>query len=158
MPCGGRRGGGEANWHNRFKGCGYRWTMPRRVIMDVLNKTSKHLSAEDIFLKVHGVYENIGLTTVYRTLEILVEMGMVTKCDFGDGRARYELSVSAEKKHHHHLVCTSCKRVIEYTEFIDEEVEFFKRMEKGLSKKYNFIIKDHTLQFCGICENCRNKS
>jgi Fur family ferric uptake transcriptional regulator len=145
-------------WHSRFRGRGYRITAAREAILDVLSKTSAHLSAEDIYLAVHKVYPNIGLTTIYRTLELLVHMGLVFKFDFGDGRARYELSEGPKgKRHHHHLVCTDCGRVIDYTDFIDDEIELLGRTEKGLSRKFNFKITDHVLQFYGLCDRCRKK-
>jgi len=145
-------------WHGKFKGCGYRLTVPRQAILDVLSKTSKHLSAEDIYLAVHKVYPAIGLTTVYRTLELLVQTGMVFKFDFGDGRARYELSERpGSAGHHHHLVCTGCRRIIDYSDFINEELELLKQTEKGLSKKYNFKITNHLIQFYGLCEKCKGK-
>jgi len=143
-------------WHGRFRGCGYRFTIPRQAILDVLDKTSKHPSAEDIYLEVHKIYPNTGLTTVYRTLELLVQMGLVFKFDFGDGRARYELSEGSQRaSHHHHLVCTSCNRVIDYTDFIDEEVGLLNKTEKELSKKFNFKITNHLVQFYGLCDKCK---
>jgi len=100
-----RDGTGPPWWHGKMKGCGYRLTIPRQAILDVLSKTSEHLSAEDIYLAVHKIYPAIGLTTVYRTLELLVQTGMVFKFDFGDRRARYELSEGPKSiGHHHHLV------------------------------------------------------
>ena len=156
MPRGFRRGAGW--WQGKFRTCGYRFTIPRRAILDVLGSTSKHLSAEDIYVAVHKDYPNVGLTTVYRTLELLVQMGVVFKSDFGDGRARYELSEGPKgEHHHHHLVCTSCGRAIDYTDFIDEEVELLRRTEKGLSKKYNFDITNHLIQFYGVCDKCKGK-
>ena len=155
---GGRGGGGPLWWENRFRGCGYRVTVPRQAILDVLGKTSRHLSAEDIYLEVHKIYPNVGLTTVYRTLELLVQMGLVLKFDFGDGRARYELTEGPKGVHHHHLICMNCKRVIDYTDFVDEEAEFLKRAEKGLAKKYKFEIKGHLIRFYGLCEKCREKA
>lgn len=154
----GRRKMMGCGWHGEFRNCGYRLTVPRKAIMDILGKTTKHLSAEDVFIEVHKLYPQIGLTTVYRTLDILVHMGMVSKFDFGDGRARYELRGKEEEDHHHHLICTECKSVIDYTEFIDEELEFLKKAERGLSKKYNFDIKGHVIQFYGLCEKCRKKN
>ena len=153
-----RDGTGPPWWHGKMKGCGYRLTVPRQAILDVLSKTSKHLSAEDIYLAVHKIYPAIGLTTVYRTLELLVQTGMVFKFDFGDRRARYELSEGPKSiGHHHHLVCTMCGRIIDYTDFIDEEIELLKKTEKGLSKKYNFKITNHLIQFYGLCEECQKR-
>ena len=145
-------------WHGRFRGCGYRLTVPRQIILEVLSKTEQHLSAEDVYIQVKKVYPNIGLTTVYRTLELLVHLGLILKFDFGDGRARYELSEGPKgARHHHHLVCTSCGRVVDYTDFIDEEVELLNQTEKGLSKKYNFEITNHLIQFYGLCDECKKR-
>jgi Fur family transcriptional regulator, ferric uptake regulator len=152
-------GQGPPGWKGRFRGCGHRFTMPRQAIIATLEKTSEHLSAEEIYLKVHKQYPNIGLTTVYRTLELLEEMSLVFKFDFGDKRARYELNHSDSKKeHHHHLVCTKCNRIIDYTDFIDEEVELLTKTEKALSKKFNFKISNHLIQFYGLCEKCSKNS
>ena len=142
--------------HGKVKGCGYRMTLGREATLDVLSRAEEHLSAEDIYLDVHKVYPAIGLTTVYRTLELLVQTGMIFKSDFGDGRSRYELSEGPKSiGHHHHLVCTDCGRIVDYTDFIDEEIELLKITEKGLSKKYNFKITNHLIQFHGLCEKCQ---
>ena len=145
-------------WHGKFRGCGYRLTTGREAIFNVLSRHSGHLSAEDIYMKVHPVYPNVGLTTVYRTLDVLSSLGLVSKLDFGDGRARYEMIQGPkESNHHHHLVCTKCNRVIDYDDFIDEEVELLKETEKGLGKKYNFKITNHVIQFYGLCSKCNGK-
>lgn len=155
---GGRFGMEHPWWHGRFRGCGYRLTIPRQAILDVLSKTTQHLSAEDVYSQVRKVYPNVGLTTVYRTLELLVQLGLVFKFDFGDGRARYELSEGPKGvRHHHHLVCTSCSRVIDYTDFIDDEIELLNQTEKGLSAKFNFKITNHLIQFYGLCDKCKRK-
>ncbi|MDD5115957.1 MAG: Fur family transcriptional regulator [Candidatus Omnitrophica bacterium] len=145
-------------WHGKFRGCGYRITSGREVILDVLSKSSQHLSAEDIYMKVHTRYPNIGLTTIYRTLDVLSSLGLIFKFDFGDGRARYELAEGPKGvHHHHHLICTRCNRIIDYTDFIDEEVELLNQTEKGLSRKYDFKITNHLIQFYGLCSNCAKK-
>jgi Fur family transcriptional regulator, ferric uptake regulator len=146
-------------WQGKFQGCGYRMTVPRQIILTVLSQTQKHLSAEEIYIEVRKDYPNIGLTTVYRTLDILVQIGIVFRFDFGDKRARYELARGPKGfRHHHHLVCTACGRVIDYTDFIDQEKELLLKTEKGLAKKYNFTISNHLIQFYGLCSNCnKNK-
>ena len=145
-------------WHGKFGGRGYRMTVPRQAVLNVLSKTSGHPSAEDIYLEVHRIYPNIGLTTVYRTLELLVQMGLAFKFDFGDGRARYELSEGPKGiGHHHHLVCTGCGRIIDYTDFIEDEMDLLKRTEEGLSKKFDFKITNHLIQFHGLCDKCQSR-
>lgn len=145
-------------WHENFRDSGYRLTTPRQAVLSVLSGTSDHLSAEDVYFEIHKTHSNIGLTTIYRTLELLVQMGLALKFDFGDGRSRYELSDGPDgTEHHHHLVCTGCGRIIDYTDYIDEEVELLKQTEEGLSRKFNFKIKSHILQFYGICDKCKEK-
>ncbi|MBN2482817.1 MAG: transcriptional repressor [Candidatus Omnitrophica bacterium] len=151
---------GQSWWQPKFQGRGYRMTVPRQVILEVLSGTEKHLSAEDIYLAVQKSYPHVGLTTVYRTLELLADMGVLFKFDFGDRRARYELAeeFQVKKGHHHHLVCTRCKRVIDYTEFIDQEKELLEKTERGLMEKYDFSIEKHLIQFYGTCGKCRKKT
>ncbi len=156
MPQRFRRGRKQSQ--ERFFGCGSRMTIPRKVILDVLKNTAKHLSAEEVFLKVHKICPTIGLTTIYRNLEILVRGGVLSKFDFGDGRSRYEFSHGTDKAgHHHHLVCKGCGRVINYSDFMTEEVAFLRKTEKDFAKKYKFKITDHLIRFYGLCEKCRNK-
>jgi Fur family transcriptional regulator, ferric uptake regulator len=144
--------------HRKLKGSGYRMTQGREAVMNVLSEAKEHLSAEDIYMKVHPSYPAVGLTSIYRTLEVLVSTGLVYKFDFGDGRARYEISEGPRgERHHHHLVCTGCGRVIDYTDFIDEELALLKKTEAGLSEKYNFTIINHLIQFYGICHLCQNR-
>lgn len=145
-------------WHENFRDRGYRLTEPRQAVLNVLSDTSDHLSAEDVYFEIHKTHPNIGLTTVYRTLELIVQMGIASKFDFGDGRLRYELSDGpGGPRHHHHLVCTSCGRIIDYTEYIEKEMELLKQTEEGLSRKFNFKITNHIIQFYGLCDKCRDK-
>jgi len=151
-------GGGRQWCHRKIKGYGYRMTLGRETILEVLSQAEEHLSAEDIYMRVHKIYPNIGLASIYRTLDILDSIGLVNKFDFGHGRARYEFAeMSSGKNHHHHLVCTGCGHVIDYTDFIDEEVALLKKTEEGLSKKYNFAITNHLIQFYGLCHSCTER-
>jgi len=134
---------------------GYRMTSARKAIFDVLSQTRGHLSAEEIYMKVHAFYPSIGLTSVYRTLQILVSIGLVFKFDFGDGRARFEVVEGPSgQDHHHHFICNSCGRVIDYSDFTAEELAFLKKVEEGLARKYAFRITNHNLQFYGTCNSC----
>ena len=148
------RRGHQQGWCRRLRENGCRLTVPRRIIFDIVNSTTQHLSAEDIYSRIHKNYPGIGLTTVYRTLDMLVAMGVLNRFDFGDKRSRYELIDSSIKEHHHHLVCTCCGKIIDYTDFIKQEITFVKNTEKELSKKYDFNIKNHVTHFYGLCSKC----
>jgi len=144
-------------WIDKLKHFGWKITIPRRAILDLFCSTSKHLSAEDIYFTIHKKCPATGLTTVYRTLELLEQKRLIHKFDFGDGHTRYEMVEGAHKKHHHHLVCTACGRVIDYSYFINEETELITQMEVALSKRYNFKIVTHQVHFYGLCNKCKNK-
>ena len=137
--------------YERIRSQGFKLTLPRQLILDMLNKTKHHLSADEIYIFLRRRYPQIGLTTVYRTLEMLTRLGLINKFDFGDGRSRYELK---KEEHHHHLICKKCGKVIDCKEFVDEEAALIKKIEESLSKKYSFKINFHRIYFYGICKEC----
>lgn len=144
------------NLHAHLQNSGFRLTTPRQMIIDIFASTMKHLSVEDIYLLVHKSYPNIGIATVYRTVELLVGMGAVAKFDFGEHKSRYELSSEfGSQRHHHHIVCTDCGRIVNYSERIYDETALMRETIKELSKKYHFDILRHHVQFFGICEKCK---
>jgi len=145
-------------WHHWLRNCGCRITAPREIILDILSRSPGHFSADEIFFMVRQMYPQIGLATVYRTLELLSNMGLVHKLDFGEGKARYELAQGPETKgHHHHLICIRCHKVIDYEEISEKEKELLKEVEENLEKKYGFKITDHMFNFYGICKECQEK-
>ena len=139
----------------RIRGFGRRMTAARHAVLDALSARGEHLTAEEVFKAARRLYPNLGLATVYRTLELLTRIGLVSKFDTGDDRARYEFADPAGTKgHHHHLVCTSCRKIVDYKDFIKEETELLRRTEEGLAKKYGFRINSHIIQFYGLCKDC----
>ncbi len=142
--------------HQRMIEEGFRMTQARKHVLAILSKSSMHLSAEEIYLNVRAVNPSVGFATVYRTLDLLTNMGIVQKFSFGDGRARYELLDNGKKEtHHHHLICARCRKIVDYTDFIDEEKELIQKIGEALSKKHGFDIKSHIINFYGLCENCK---
>ena len=143
-------------WQERLSDAGYKLTEPRRLVLHVMQQTEAHLSAEDVYVRALKSKPSIGLTTVYRTLDLFTDIGVAQRFDFGDGRARYELTNSAQKPgHHHHLVCTRCKNIIDYDNFAQEELELMNRTEKELSRNHDFKITHHIIHFYGVCQSCR---
>jgi Fur family ferric uptake transcriptional regulator len=146
---------GPHKWRHRLQAHVSRWTAPREIILDFLSRTSKHMSAKEIYATLYRMYPGIGLTTVYRTLDLLVRMGLINKLTFGDGPSRYEFKSEKKNEHHHHLLCTKCGRIIDYSDFIDEELELVKKTEETLAKKHNFKVLNHNIEFYGLCEKCQ---
>ena len=149
----------EDGWMlRRLHDAGYRLTTPREIILSILSRTDRHLSAEDIYLKAVKETPQAGLTTVYRTLDLLNRIGMVQRIDFGEKKARYELSGDFHpKEHHHHLVCVRCKNIVDYSHFLEEEIQLMQKTEKELSRRHNFKIMHHAIHFYGVCGRCLKK-
>jgi len=146
---------GPYKWRHRFQGHVCRWTLPREAILDFLSRTSKHMSAKEIYATLYSMYPGIGLTTVYRTLDLLVRSGMINRLSFGDGQNRYEFRSGKKEEHHQHLICTKCGRIINCSDLFTEQLELIKKAEDVLTKKYNFTVLDHNIEFYGLCEKCK---
>ncbi|MDU4960638.1 MAG: Fur family transcriptional regulator [Sporomusaceae bacterium] len=130
----------------------YKLTTQRQLILQAFfDRPGQHLSAEDVFDIVRSDSTEIGLATVYRTLELLSELDFLQKIDFGDGRNRYELNTSADAHHHHHLICLTCGKVRECDD------DLLESLEATISSKNNFEIVDHHVKFFGYCQECRDK-
>ena len=130
----------------------YKLTPQREATVRVLIENEKdHLSAEDVYLKVKDKAPEIGLATVYRTLELLAELKVVDKINCGDGVARFDLRKEGAKHFHHHLVCMECGKVDEIHE------DLLPKVEERVESEYQFKILDHRLTFHGICSECQAK-
>ncbi len=118
---------------------GYRLTNQRRIIVHEL-EGERHLSAEEIYDRVKGGHPELGLSTVYRTLDLLTELGLVRKDDFGEGYSRYEL---ATERMHHHARCEQCGNVIEFNEELMEYLALQVERETG-------FVTDCTRSHCTV--------
>lgn len=129
---------------------GYKLTPQRRAILNVIaDNEGKHLSTEEIYDIVKISCPEIGLATVYRTLQLLEKMTVVCRMNFDDGCNRYELVHKYEDHQHHHLVCLKCGSV--------EEVEgdLLDALEEKIRVKYDFNITNHSVKFFGYCSKCK---
>jgi Fur family ferric uptake transcriptional regulator len=127
---------------------GYRLTPQRLMVVEALHSVDQHISAEEIYAKVKEKYPYANISTVYRTLDLLKELGLVTEIDLGDGRIRYH---PAEKGHHHHLICQNCGKIMDLPE------EEFYPLIKKLEKDYRFKAELKHLAIFGLCEKCQDK-
>ena len=124
---------------------GYRLTPQRIMILSAIENSDDHISAEEIYAQVVAKYPNVNISTVYRTLELLKRLGLVTETDLGEGRVRYH---PVGKGHHHHLVCQECGAIID----LDESV--LSSVKDVLLREYGFIANLKHLAIFGRCVNC----
>ena len=124
-------------------------TAQRLAIADVLLTSERHLSAEEVAQEVSARGRAVGTATVYRTIDTLLESGLVVERDFGEGFRRFE--PARDIPHHEHLVCTQCGRV---EEFRDERLE---RMTTIVSESRGFMRQRHRLVIHGVCKDCQTR-
>ena len=130
------------------KGC--KLTPQRKTIVDtIVERQGEHLTAEEIYDEVKSKFSEIGLATIYRTIILLEEIGILSKLHLDDGCTRYELVDSDERHRHHHLICSLCGAVIEVEEDLLED------LEAQIEKKYSFKVLDHSVKFYGYCKECQ---
>lgn len=120
---------------------GMRMTEQRKVIARVLSVAEDHPDVEEIHRRASDIDPNISIATVYRTMRLFEESGVVERHDFQDGRARYE---EATEKHHDHLIDLRSGEVIE---FVNEEIE---QLQKRIAEEHGFKLVDHRLELYGV--------
>ena len=124
---------------------GYRMTPQRMMVLAAIENSEHHISAEEIYAQVITKYPHLNISTVYRTLELLHRLGLVTETNLGGGRVRYH---PADKGHHHHLVCQECGKVIDLDESVLENLRLV------LQRDYKFDPDVRHLAFFGTCADC----
>ena len=124
---------------------GYRLTPQRIMVISAIEDSDGHISAEEIYAQVIAKYPNVNISTVYRTLELLKQLGLVTVTDLGEGRVRYH---PAGKGHHHHLVCQQCGAIIDLDESILSD------LKSALLREYQFSADLRHLAIFGRCVKC----
>ena len=121
-------------------------TAQRDSIAKVFLDSQRHISVEELYLEVKRRNPRIGYATVYRTIKLLTECGLAAERHFRDGEARYE---SAEKKHHDHLICESCGKIVEFEE---PRIE---ALQEETAKRLGFRFTGHKMELYGMCRECQ---
>ena len=123
---------------------GMRMTDQRRVVARVLSTAKDHPDVEELYRRAHEVDPHISIATVYRTVRLFEEAGIIERHDFRDGRSRYE---EAPDVHHDHLIDMRSGKVIE---FVDEDIE---KLQQAIAKRLGFKLVDHRLELYGVPED-----
>jgi len=127
---------------------GYKLTPQRRVVIRAIASTRDHLTPTAIYEKVRQDHPNIGFVTIYRTLEILAELGLI--CELHAGGSCHSYTISAPG-YHHHLICSGCGKVVDFTGYE------LSKVRKSLAKETGFRIDGHLLEFIGLCQACQKE-
>lgn len=122
-------------------------TKQRDIILTAFLESGAHVSAEQLYNDVRESHPNIGYTTIYRTLKLLVDAGIAQERRFDDGLTRYEV----ENEHHDHLVCLNCGRIIEF------ESDIIERVQEQIAADYGFKVTRHRHELYGECKGCQSE-
>ena len=127
----------------------YKLTPQRWVVIQAMLSSQGHFTPAAIYEKVYQDRPNIGLVTIYRTLEILAQLDLICELHAGGSCRSYTIGAQG---HHHHLICSNCGRVVDFSGYDLSE------LEKKLSLKTGFEIKNHLLEFVGLCQGCQEEA
>ena len=125
---------------------GYRLTAARKAVIETLVECGGHVSADQLASKVRDVAPQVGRMTVFRTLELLGNLGMIRPIYQGTGAAHYVLMHEGS---HHHLICIHCHRIIDFDECGSAD------LTQKLGQKFDFQVQSHLLEVYGLCKDCR---
>jgi Fur family ferric uptake transcriptional regulator len=125
----------------RCEAKGLRMTEQRRTVARVVGEAEDHPDVEELYARASGIDPRISLATVYRTVKLFEEAGILEKLEFGDGRARYE---DAERDHHDHLIDVNTGEVIE---FVDPEIE---ALQERIAARLGYKLIGHRLELLGV--------
>jgi Fur family ferric uptake transcriptional regulator len=125
---------------------GHRLTPARQIILTTLVNSGGHITADDLTVQVQADFPSIGRMTVYRTLDLLTELGLTRPIFQGTGAAHYILMIEGN---HHHLICARCHAVIEFDNCSADELLL------QLATQFNFSIQGHLLEIHGVCASCK---
>lgn len=126
---------------SRCEAKGLRMTGQRRVIARVLEESADHPDVEELYTRAIAIDSGISIATVYRTVKLFEEAGILERLEFGDGRSRYE---DAERDHHDHLIDLNSGEVIE---FVDAEIE---ALQEKIAAKLGYELRGHKLELYGV--------
>ncbi|HEY7862220.1 MAG TPA: transcriptional repressor [Thermoanaerobaculia bacterium] len=126
---------------------GLKLTTERQAVFDELFGRHEHVEADELLVRLRAKHKKISRATIYRTLELLVDSGIVGRLRIGESGYRYERLRAGE--HHDHLICIACGRVVE---FMDPQIE---HLQDRVAEKHGFLLVSHSHQMRGVCRQCR---
>lgn len=145
----------EQRFRDLLKSKGLKVTSQRMLVLETMaGHPGEHMTAEDIYDLVRVQSPEIGLATVYRTIQVLLDLNIIDKVSFDDGFTRYELAMQMDddsKHHHHHAICKGCGKVCAF------EDDYLDTLEEALESSMGFTVVDHEVKLYGYCRECKKK-
>ena len=145
---------GREDFKKLLKEKGLKVTRQRLVVLEVLaGNPEEHLTTEEIYERVKAENPDIGLATVYRTVQLLLELELIDRINLDDGFVRYEMGDTQKEGHHrhHHLICLHCGKVSAF------QKDMLEALETGVQAALGFQVTDHEVKLYGICKDCSEK-
>ncbi|MBE5961564.1 MAG: transcriptional repressor [Lachnospiraceae bacterium] len=144
----------QEQFRTLLKQNGLKITAQRIAILEVLsNRPDEHLTAEEIYDCVKDMYPEIGLATVYRTIQVLSDLKLIDKLNLDDGYVRYEIGSESKEHcghhHHHHLICLDCGKVLTFQD------DLLENLEHRIKETMDFEVVDHEVKLYGVCSDCK---
>ena len=142
----------QEDFKELLRGKGLKVTSQRLLVLQIMAEhPGEHLTTEQIYDLVRKTNPEIGLATIYRTVQVLVDLHLIDKISFDDDVARYELRNSNMKHHHHHAICLGCGKVFSF------EDDLLGNLEAAVEDRLGFAVVDHEVKLYGYCSDCRVK-
>jgi Fur family ferric uptake transcriptional regulator len=145
----------RAGFESLLREKGLKVTTQRLAVLEALSqRTDSHLTAEEIYALVKRSNPDIGLATVYRTIQLLLELKIIDRIYLDDGYVRYELGHifdDEDSHHHHHLICVKCGRVMSF------QGDLLEQFEQRIEDKTGFLVQDHDVKLYGYCADCQRE-
>lgn len=146
----------EKYYEDKIASSGFKVTKPREIIIKILSKVSRLLTADDIYMEVKNEDPSIGVATVYRTLELLTRLKIVCRIILGSGRSYYMLSRECARETFTYMICNNCKKIITNNECLKSAVKVRLRenAEETILKNCKLQVDNYQILFTGLCDDC----
>ncbi len=146
----------EKYYEEKITSSGFKVTKPRDIIMKILSRASRLLTADDVYMEVKNEDSSIGVATIYRTLELLTRLKIVCRIILGSGRSHYMLSRECAKETFTYMICNNCKKIITHNQCLKSAVKVRLRenAEETILKNCKLHVDNYQILFTGLCEDC----